>query len=164
MAAGTTYTPIATTTLGSAQASYTFNSVPTTYTDLVLVSTFNGSGFSWSTRVGNGSADSGANYSITRIYGTGSGTAVTNNYTNETYFTENITGASATHSIINFNNYSNTTTYKTALHRFNNAAAIVFAIVGTWRNTTAINTVQIVANSGSLPAGSTFTLYGIAAA
>jgi hypothetical protein len=31
-----TYTPIATTTLGSAAASYTFSSISGTYTDLVL--------------------------------------------------------------------------------------------------------------------------------
>ena len=37
MAAGITYTPIASTTLGSAAASYTFSSIPNTYTDLVLI-------------------------------------------------------------------------------------------------------------------------------
>ena len=158
-----TYTPIATTTLGSSASSYTFNSIPSTYTDLVLVSTFNGSGFTWSTRVGNGSADSGANYSITRLYGTGSA-ADSNRYSSETYFTGNITGATAANSIIQINNYSNTTTFKPSLNRFNDAGAIVFAIVGLWRNTAAIDTLQIIANSGSLPAGSTFTLYGIKAA
>ena len=35
MAAGSTYTPIATTTLGSNVASYTFSSIAGTYTDLV---------------------------------------------------------------------------------------------------------------------------------
>jgi hypothetical protein len=158
-----TYTPIATTTLGSAVSSYTFSSIPSTYTDLVLVSNFNGGSFSWSTRVGNGSVDSGANYSITRLYGTGSA-AASDRYTGETYFTGNITGNSGTNSIIQINNYSNTTTFKTALNRFNDAGAIVFAIVGLWRSTVAINTLQIVANSGNLPAGSTFTLYGIKAA
>ena len=32
-----TYTPIATTTFASTATSYTFSSIPTTYTDLVLV-------------------------------------------------------------------------------------------------------------------------------
>ena len=37
MAAGSTYTPIATTTLGSAQADVTFSSISGSYTDLVLI-------------------------------------------------------------------------------------------------------------------------------
>jgi hypothetical protein len=157
-----TYVALDETTVGTAVPSITFTSIPQGYTDLVLVCTFNGSSFSWSTRVGNGSADSGANYSITRLYGTGSA-AASNRYTGETYFTGNITGAADTNCIIQFNNYSNTTTYKTALNRFNDAGAIVFAIAGLWSNTAAINTVQIVATSGSLPVGSTFSLYGIKA-
>ena len=32
-----TYTPIATTTLGSAQSSYTFSSISSAYTDLILI-------------------------------------------------------------------------------------------------------------------------------
>ena len=42
MAAGSTYTPIATTTLGSA-GTITFSSIPSTYTDLVIVLNGNGS-------------------------------------------------------------------------------------------------------------------------
>jgi hypothetical protein len=37
MAAGATYFPIATTTLGSSSASVTLSSIPSTYTDLLLV-------------------------------------------------------------------------------------------------------------------------------
>ena len=55
MAAGNTYTPIATTTLSSSQNDITFSSIPSTYTDLVIV--FNGK----STNAGTSSA---ANLSI----------------------------------------------------------------------------------------------------
>ena len=73
MAAGSTYSTIATTTLASAAASYTFSSIPTTYTDLILVlngsfDTFNNVRF----QVGNGSVDTGSNYSATRLLGDGS--------------------------------------------------------------------------------------------
>jgi hypothetical protein len=80
--------------------------------------------------------------------------------------TANITvGASGSNSIIDIMNYSNTTTYKTALHRFNDANAIVFAIVGLWRNTAAINQVRVFStNAVNFAVGSTFTLYGIKAA
>ena len=72
MAAGSTYTKIASTTLGTAAASYTFNSIPSTYTDLVLVANIQ--------QVTNGedvaiqfNTDTGTNYS--RIYVCGSGSS-----------------------------------------------------------------------------------------
>jgi hypothetical protein len=75
MAAGSTYTPIATTTLGSSTSSYTFSSIPQTYTDLVLIVSGYGAasdGNSIVCRVGNGTVDSGTNYSTTRLSGSGS--------------------------------------------------------------------------------------------
>ena len=67
---------------------------------------------------------------------------------------------------MSFNNYSNTTTYKTALSRgMDTTNGYVQAHVGTWRNTAAITSVTVLANSGStLASGCTFTLYGIASA
>jgi hypothetical protein len=66
-----TYTPIATTTLGSAATSYTFTSIPTTYTDLILiVNAKNASTGSYpKMQVGNGSVDTGNNYSRTYLTG-----------------------------------------------------------------------------------------------
>ena len=76
MAAGNTYTPIATTTLGSAASSYTFSSIPGTYTDLVLVvsgkySTGTTGTTTVQIQVGNTSLDTGANYSIVYLNGSG---------------------------------------------------------------------------------------------
>lgn len=158
-----TYEPIATTTLSSTAANYTFTSIPQTYTDLVLVCNFPSSGFNFSTQVGNGSIDTGTNYSVTRLYGTGT-SAASNSYANDVYFTGNITAGAGSNAIIQINNYSNTTTYKTSLTRFNDAGAIVFAIVGLWRSTSAINQLRVFASSGSLASGTSLTLYGIKAA
>jgi hypothetical protein len=58
-------------------------------------------------------------------------------------------------------NYSNTTTYKTILERANQPQAVTNSIVGLWRSTSAISTITMTTSSGTVSAGSTFTLYGI---
>lgn len=166
MPAGPTYEPIATVTMNGTSSTTTFTGISQSYTDLRLISSFVGvSGCNFSTRVGNGSIDTGNNYSYTRLYGTGS-TVVSNRGSNDSFLTANITvGSSGSNSIIDIMNYSNTTTNKTALQRFNDGDAIVFAVVGLWRNTSAINQVQIYStNSVNFASGTTFTLYGIKAA
>ena len=165
-----TYEPIATTTLGSAAASYTFTSIPSTFTDLVLVATGKVDVASTTKlNVGNGSIDTGSNYSWTVLSGTGS---AANSYRessvtftqNERYANWDATNTSTT--IIQLQNYANTTTYKTWLSRGNNAATGVDVIVGLWRSTSAIDQIQIGATNATrnLAAGTTITLYGIASA
>jgi hypothetical protein len=166
MAAGSTYTPIATTTLGSATSSYTFSSIPSTYTDLVLVGAFaTDNPSSINLNVGAGSIDTGSNFSWTYLLGNGTSASSSRGSTDTRIF------AGATNSsngqsniIISFNNYSNTTTNKTTLNRFNDTTSGTYATVGLWRNTAAINQIRLLANGNNLAAGSTFTLYGIAAA
>jgi len=168
MAAGSTYTPIATTTLGSTTASYTFTSIPSTYTDLVLVASIvTGSGTpGMYYQVGNGSIDTSTNYSSTVLLGTGSA-ANSYRYSNATAIYGNVTGdtASTVVSIAHFQNYSNTTTNKTVLCRHSSAADYVMTTVGLWRSTSAINQIKVLAvGTNTYAAGTTFTLYGIQAA
>jgi hypothetical protein len=67
--------------------------------------------------------------------------------------------------IVNFQNYSNSTTNKTVLARNSAPDDAVEALVGLWRNTAAITSIQFSNNAGAnFATGSTFTLYGIAAA
>jgi hypothetical protein len=63
-------------------------------------------------------------------------------------------------------NYANTTTNKSLLSRASwGDYSLMRAIIGLWRNTNAINTIKILtANGNNFDVGSTFTLYGIAAA
>lgn len=162
-----TYEPIATYTFASAGASYTFSSIPTTYTDLVLVSNYSQSTSNYGyVRVGNGSVDSGANYSQTNLIGNGTAASSTRR-TGATawfFFDADNSGAGAMiTSVWQINNYSNATTYKTTLDRDNNAAASTYASVGLWRSTSAINTLSVT-SAGTFASGSTFTLYGIKAA
>lgn len=164
-----TYTPISATTLGSASNSVTFTSIPSTYTDLILVTTGkNSNSFdAIDIRVGNGSIDSGANYGITAMNGNGSA-GQTFADSNATSMTNMGITSSATlqTSIFHFMDYSNTTTYKTVLGRSNVTDFRVAVIAGLWRSTSAINQIQLRCDNASynFTAGSTFTLYGIAAA
>jgi len=168
MAAGATYEPIATQTLSSAAATVTFSSISGSYTDLIVV--FNGSHSATTNyflKFGNGSIDTNSNYSTTVLDGNGSA-AASGRYNNDTvgirldYWA---TGASnVKQSIIQIQNYSNSTTYKTALVRSALPANEVVATVGLWRSTSAINILQFNSSSGNFNSGSTFTLYGIAAA
>jgi hypothetical protein len=68
---------------------------------------------------------------------------------------------------INLNNYSNTTTYKTAFSRYNSLGASYREIgskLNLWRSTSAITSIVVSPSSSTFTSGSTFTLYGIAAA
>jgi hypothetical protein len=171
MAAGATYEPIATATVTTG-TDITFSSIPSTYTDLILVSigTFTGDGQSIVLRF-NG--DTGNNYSFTGVYGTGS-TASSARQSNQPYIPSGwwayIGSAQNSNSIVHIMNYANTTTYKTALSRFNNATggtgSGTEALVGTWRSTSAINSIRIFSTGSGQPlaSGFTATLYGVTAA
>jgi len=167
MPAGSTYTPIATTTLGSAAASYTFSSIPSTYTDLVLVCNWRnsvGAGY-WGQLQFNG--DTGSNYSTTVLQGDGS-TATSYRYTNDSVGVRigGTTTANNNPSIVNIMNYSNTTTFKTQVSRYSDSSRSVQAFASLWRSTAAINSIKIRIEdqTANIVAGSTFTLYGIASA
>ena len=162
-----TYTPIATTTLGSSAASYTFSSIPSTYTDLVIVSSATitaPTSASWFMRF-NG--DTASNYSDTYMYGSGSsaGTLRDSSITGIRFAAGANGSADQSTSITNIQNYSNSTTYKTILSRYSNAAADVSAYVGMWRSTSAITSITLyLASTANFATGSTFTLYAIQAA
>ena len=176
MPAGSTYSTIATTTLGSAQTSYTFSSISGSYTDLILILNGYGAvldGYSVLAQVGNGSVDTGSNYSGTRLSGDGS-TASSGRFTSQTYLRfQSTTGQSTTSSNLtqitaHFMNYSNTPTYKTILNRADQTAGSypgTEAIAGLWSSTSAINTIKVFPFTGaSFATGTTLTLYGILAA
>jgi hypothetical protein len=167
-----TYVALDLVTVTSATPSITFTGINQGYTDLVLVVSARAAasypevaGF---IRVGSGSVDSGSNYSSTRLLGTGSAasSARTTNVTRVPWDAiPAATSASGNFctTIIQIQNYSNATTYKTMLIRSNEPNNYTEATVGLWRNTAAINQLQIYADAGNLAAGSTFSLYGIAA-
>ena len=160
-----TYTPIATTTLGSSSATVTFSSISGSYTDLVLIESPIFSTASQSLmRVGNGSADTGSNYSVTYLRGDGtSATSARFSGTDSIGTAPGTTQSTDAHNVIrNIMNYSNTTTNKSVIERVNGQS--VWAIVGLWRSTVAINIITLTSLNGTYQSGSTFTLYGVKSA
>ena len=160
MAAGPTYTPIATTTF-SGGTTYTFSSIPSTYTDLVLVVACSSAAVETILLRFNG--DTGTNYSWTRILGNGSSAS--------SLLQSNTSGAvggfmdNGQHvNITNIMNYSNTTTYKTTISRMNAPSSYVGAFTSMWRSTSAINSITILGDSGGTFNNGKATLYGIASA
>jgi hypothetical protein len=161
-----TYEPIATTTLGTAEATVTFSSISGSYTDLILI-TNSATGVNDIDMYVQVNSDTGGNYSWTRVRGDGSAASSGNTTSSSLgYRVGNMSGSDVgqNNAVIQFQNYSNTTTYKTLLSRSNNASLLVEAYVGLWRSTSAINTIAIKTQSGNFSTGSTFTLYGIASA
>lgn len=163
-----TYEPIATYTAPSPQASYTFTSIPATYTDLIIIingSVASGNPSVWM-RLNSHSATA---YSYTRVTGNGT-SALSSREVNQTK--ANIASAFGmtttyeTNLIVQIMNYANTTTYKTILTRANTPSIGTEASVNLWaKSPEAITSVEILNSSAvNFSTGSTFTLYGIKAA
>ncbi len=163
-----TYTPLATSTLGSDSADVTFSSISGSYTDLIVVANL-GASTTDSAVTLRFNSDSGSNYSFTNIYGNGTSAASVRSSATSAYVAWYVCPIAAIeHNVVaHIMNYSNTTTFKTVISRANRASANSFpgteSIVSLWRSTSAITSIRI-AGGGNLKSGSTFTLYGIASA
>lgn len=163
-----TYEPIATATATGSQTAILFTGISQAYTDLVIVVQATESGADGMVmQVGNGSIDTGNNYSFTVLR---SNDSAASSYRVANYNGAQIGVVNSTISsmIVHLQNYSNTNTYKTMLTRCSNTTWTnnnVYTSVNLWRSTSAINQIQFTngsnANHG---AGSTFTIYGIKAA
>ena len=166
MAAGNTYTQIASTTLGSAASSVAFTSIAGTYTDLVIV--MNAGATALSDAKINFNSDTATNYSNTYLWGAVSPSSGSARSTSQTFmyavYYANFDNTIQNTQIINIMNYSNSTTNKTALIRGAKGGTATDAIVGLWRNTAAITRIDIGSVGSTFLAGSTFNLYGITAA
>jgi hypothetical protein len=164
-----TYVALDKVTVGTATASVTFSSISSGYTDLVIAASFLPS-VSTNQPYIQFNADTGTsttNYSTTSLRGDGS-SAASGRHTNQYgWFPVPGPGIGTNGNpepwLINIMNYSNTTTFKSGLTRFNNASSIVSANAHLWRSTAAITSVTITMESGNFAVGSTFSLYGIAA-
>lgn len=157
-----TYEPIATQTVSASNVTITFTSIPSTYTDLVLVTgSSNTLGGVYNLRFNN---DSGSNYSYTVFSGNGSATACTNYVSQTSTNLFNIPGSGSIQmtTITHLMNYANTSVYKSLFTRANDTSGLVNETAGFWLNTSAINRIDLSTSGASnFINGSVITLYGI---
>ena len=173
MAAGSTYTPIATATAtGGVTEIITFSSISGSYTDLILIANTGPMPEITAFRF-RFNSDAGSNYSYLQASTLGSNAATTQDANQVSGLVSgslmNTTDRSMF--VINILNYSNSSTYKTTINTGSRAdstnLAALSMCVSTWHSTSPITTVSISGGFGGgvyIPNGSTFTLYGIAAA
>ena len=161
--------PIYTQSATGSATSITFNSIPQTFTDLQLV-------ISGRVPANDDSyilqfnSDTGSNYSWTRLYGTGSGSA-SDRGSSTTYSL----GPSITTASNPANTFGNTMAYIPnytgsnfkqiiwdGVSEANATSATSMLNAGLWRSTSAITSLRIASfYSGAFNTNSTFTLYGI---
>lgn len=172
--ATSTYTPLYTTTISGTSTSSVSITVPSGYTDLVLVCVANDSSTSDSRTMIQFNNDGTNIYSSTDVLGTGSAVSSSRN-TNRGQLDDYTGGArisSGQFAVCTYHimNYANTNVYKTVLYRqnSNDTTSIDYgasASVGLYRSTNAITSIQVIRNGAVyIGAGSTFSLYGIKAA
>ena len=168
MTAGNTYVALATNTLSSPTASITFSSISGAYTDLVLVCNIINSSATNSYWAIQPNGISTSTYGVTYLYGNGS-SAVSARDTNVSaiywnYINSHVANTNPISCIAHIMNYANATTKKTALMRMDSAANSTNLNVGLTAATTAITSLVVISQTNNFATGSTFNLYGIAAA
>jgi hypothetical protein len=169
-----TYTKIESITASGSVAQIAFNSIPQTFTDLVLRVSGRSAAASTSAIITAFNGNTSTINSNTRLIGGGSGGAnsdrfsaqsygsVFNNAMNFTSYTASIHGNSEMY----IPNYANASLFKTYLidgvSENSGATANQNTLAGLWRSNSAITSINVLdANGTNLTSSSTFTLYGI---
>jgi hypothetical protein len=165
--AGNAMTPLATITLGAAQATVTFSGIVGTYRDLMLVAQPISTADFISLRLRiNGNASSIYN----NVYANGDGSnANSSSNTNAAYAFLGGSSAWATSSglsnmTLHFLDYSATDKHKSFLERTNIPSGTFSGtnmVAHRYADTAAITSLQFSFNTGNIAAGSVFTLYGV---
>ena len=162
-----TYDSIATVTIGSAQSTISFSSIPSTYKHLqVRFASINASSQSIIMQL---NSDTASNYAKHALIGTG---ASANAYGFATQSYINIQGYAAAGAtpnpvvgVVDILDYGNTNKYKTAraIAGFDaNGSGEIGLMSGLWQSTSAVSTITFKLESGgNFNQYSSFALYGI---
>lgn len=166
-----TYEPIETKVIGSNTTTITFSSIPSTYSDLILVfqaASSNQNGNAIRLRLNGSSA---SEYSSTFIDGTGTSIISARTGTQTQLDLGWRTGIDASTwnnvYVINFQDYKSSVRYKSILWTCGGYTTAVDIASGLWRNTAPITSISFNIGqpaSADFLAGCIFTLYGIKAA
>ncbi len=160
------YESIATVTLGSAQSTVTFSSIPSTYKHLQIRCISKNTSADYTIRA-QFNGDTGSNYSQHGLTGNGSSTSVyaTAPDTNVPFGVSAGTATSVFNAaVIDILDASSTTKYKTTRALFGwdaNGSGSVGLLSGSWRSTSAITSIVLSSFTGNFAQHSTYALYGI---
>jgi len=161
-----TFELIASTTVGSGgQTDITFNTIPSTFTDLVIKTSLReGADFWLCYLTFNGSS---SNLSARNLTGAGSGTPSSTSPT-ALYVaaTSSVSGTSNTFSnaeiyIPNYAGATNKSVSIDGVSESNQTTAYATLVAGLWSNTSAITSIKLAPSSGNIPQYSTAYLYGV---
>lgn len=176
MPAGSTYTPLYTSTATGTVSSFVFSGIVQSFNDLVVSCSLRGTQAAGTVdlllRINNDSSNA---YDGNRFAGTGTA-QVTGRYTNASYAAPlgAMVAASAAANVfsahdISFFRYSDTAMYKSVVARGasvydTSTNGYVDLVLNNFFSTAAVSTITLLPSAGSFATGSVVTIYGIAAA
>lgn len=163
-----TYEPVATTTLSTASASITFDSIPQTYTDLkIIIKAFSVGDSGYINLRFNNNATANA-YQSTIVRANTSAASSTNDIGDALFITVDGTSSNTIPAVteIDLQSYTNARhkSLLAATSADRNNAGFVYRTVGLWSNTAAITRIDVRASNWNFNPNTTVTIYGIKAA
>jgi hypothetical protein len=160
-----TYDKIATTTLGSANATITFSSISSAYTDLKLILVVASTSVATNVQV-QFNSDTATNYSSTYLNSngvaaaTGRNTSATNIQFTDVTATSTTVPQTYTLDIFSYAGSTNKTVIGTSSQDYNGSGSTA-NIIGLWRSTSAITSITIkTSGAPTFSTGTIATIYG----
>jgi hypothetical protein len=159
-----TYTPIASTTLSSAASTFTFSSIPSTYTDLIIIVSPQQTTGADNMRI-QFNGDTGSNYNNILIRSGTSGQDTFSSYSQTSIQTDSFSYPPTSNfgvKILQIQGYSDTNVQKSVIGRSNaqNGFGGVEYVSGLWNSTATINSIRLFCTI-NYSIGTTLSLYGI---
>lgn len=160
-----TYDLIATAT-PSGVSSFTFSSIPGTYTDLVIhASAINGSNSNYNVFI-RPNGDTSSSYDRMVFYGPSVGGVKVGTNNAGLYIGDASASGSGTYdsATMYINNYTNTSIQKTSVSKNGQSGYAVAITSSVWINQSAITSLDFYVSGGTFGSGTRFSLFGIKAA